>query len=621
MTALLGVLALAFPLEGRAGIFRHGKVQTIEVDLDTGPARDGTVIPGHPIPLTVRIEDSRGNVRETDGVRPRSLWRKLDVQVVGGEWDPERAVVIPDGAGGRDVEALKQGAFSVHVRTPKTKGAKATEGRSLDWRAVHGPPPEEVAAVGVGAVGPDLLDGEWLLPGSRAQLVVKVTDSSGRDYRTEDSPVRIPWHRLQVATDGMAHSGDGRLQAERRRADTPYAVTVAIPDTSVAPVTATWTRDWERIDGPSPDNLTAFSFELEVPRRGPAGGLPPGSITPLLARATTKQGRVFTTVPGAVLSIPSERLQVRANLGTWNPGPRTIGWSSALRRVAGDTYRLDVTYDGAPRFQRSLSLQPDFLAPLEPWFTSGSHAFEEADATGGRDGRTGRPGTDGSAGSRHGMGAGDGVDGQTGAAGTPGPHLRVTAWTTPTLDGAHEVVVYILDGPDGRSVHVVPPDAGPVRIVSRGGAGGSGGRGGTGGAGGVGVGACRSGDGGDGGDGGRGGAGGAGGAGGRIVLRVDHSGTARRFELVSRPGEPGRGGRGGAGGDGGAAGRVITPTVSDGQPVPTCTAGSAGDRGSEGPPGPDGAQGARGPTRVSVDPTAVRTEQNALPPKLREALP
>ena len=611
------------PGVGTAGIFRHGKVADITLTLDTGPARTGEVIPGEPIPLRVQLTDIRGNVRTTDGTRPTGLWRKLDVQVVGGVWEAERARVIPDPPSDRDVDALMDGTFEVHVEATRTRGAKVSVARALDWRAIHGPPPEEIETVGLGAYGSELLDQRWLLPGSAAQLVVQVTDTSGRTYRTEGSPVQLPWRRVQVSTDGLELRGDGRVYAEKRRSATPYAATVSIPETPIEPLTTTWTRDWERIDGPAPGDVTDFSVRLVMPRNSPRGELPPGAVTPVLAEATTREGRVFNTAAGAVLSLPSERLAVRPHLGTWNPGPRTIGWSRDLRTVAADQFRVEVGYAGRPDLQLAFTFRPDMLAPLRRWTTPGAHAFVEDTAQAGGTGPSGRPGRGGmaSAGARDGGRGGDASDGQGGAPGTPGPHLGITAWTTTTLDGRHSVVVYVLDGPHGRDVHVVPPGTGPIRFVSQGGDGGDGGDGGVGGRGGDGVAACKSGNGGDGGDGGRGGAGGAAGRGGRIVLKVDHSGTADRFELVSGPGAAGQGGRGGSGGRPGEAGEVRNPDSTSAAIQPACTVGTAGDHGSDGPPGPPGVAGARGRVRVVVDPLATEREAAALPPTLREALP
>lgn len=606
-----------------AGIFRYRSLTDIDLTLDTGPARPGEVIPGHPIPLTVRLKDNKGNVRTTDGALPNAIWRKLDVQVDGGTFDPSRAVILPEPAGGRSIEQLEQGALSIRVRVEKTPGITGTEHRTLDWRAVHGPPASEVTRLTVRGTGTDLLEQRWLLPGSVVQLTAEVQDDSGRAYRTDTGPVRIPWSRFTVDVDGLQERDNGTFFAERKRLPTPYSATVTLPDAPLDPLTVSYTRDWERVDGPAPEAITRLTAALVVPRGTPDGELPPGSVTPLRVTATTKEGRTFTTDDAAVLSLPADRLVVTPHLGTWSPGPRTIRWSDDLRGVVGKRFRFDVQYESRPDTKLSFVFQPDFLSILAPWSSPGKHRFQENDAPsgqGGRDGVAGRDGT-GTHGAAEGGNGGDGGDGQAGAPGPDGPHVQVTAWSTTTLDGRHPLVVYVIDGPGGRGVHVHNPANGPVRIVSKGGNGGHGGVGGEGGRGGSGGPGCGSGNGGTGGDGGKGGPGGAGGSGGRIVLRVDHSGTASHFDLRSKPGEAGHGGRGGGGGRGGDAGQVVTPRVAEGQVVPSCTMGNSGARGSEGPPGPQGPPGAEGRVRVQVDPGAVSLEAAGLPPKLREALP
>ena len=105
MTAVLFGLWLGIQLPtAEAGIFRHRKVQSVEVTLDTGRARAGEVIPGQPIPITVTLVDDRGNRRTTDGVLPRSVWRKLEVTVDGGRFKPDTAVVVPSPARERSAE-------------------------------------------------------------------------------------------------------------------------------------------------------------------------------------------------------------------------------------------------------------------------------------------------------------------------------------------------------------------------------------------------------------------------------------------------------------------------------------------------------------------------------------
>ncbi|HCH63585.1 MAG: hypothetical protein CL927_13175 [Deltaproteobacteria bacterium] len=621
--SLAALLGLAGPSPATAGIFRHKDVQSIEIFLDAGEARAGEAIPDSEIPLSVRLTDGRGNVRTTTGARPGHIWRKLRVEVDGGSWDPSRAVIIVDPAHARSVEDLKTGALGVQVRSTRTRGARDRETLALDWRAVHGPPPEEISAVRVYAKGKELLDEKWLLPGSVARLHVEIDDLDGRTHSTADTLVRLPWDRIELTVDGLQDRGSGRLFAARTRAETPYRATVAIQDTTLEPVAMAFVRDWERIDGPHPKAIAHLTATVQPSASSPRGTLAPGASTPVTVSATTKEGRTFTTTPGAQLSLPVERLRVRTTFGTWNPNARDIRWSSNLRAIVGHEFAAEFSYQDRPDTAVMVRFLPDLLAPLKPWLTHEPvHLIGDA----GRAGRSGRPGAAGQAaaaadGSARGMQGGEGEAGEAGEAGGRGPTLRITAWTTTTLDRKHPVVVYVLDGPSGRSVHVLRPDDGPLHITSQGGAGGAGGEGGTGGTGGIGSSTCIGGVGGLGGTGGMGGSGGAGGTGGRILLRVDHSGTARAFDLSSEPGESGMGGRGGDGGRAGTGGSGVETTAIVAGETDTCTRGSDGAPGADGTPGRRGAMGTRGSVRVVVDRGAVAVEASALPPRLAEALP
>jgi len=606
-----------------AGIFRHRHVTTVAVRLDTGPARDGEAIPGHPIPLTVTLTDRRGNQRVTEGAKPRLLWRKLQVDVEGGRFDPERAAVVPDPANGRTVQRLQSGRLAVTVTPTKSRSAASSTLHSLDWRAVHGPLASEVKQVSLSAHGAELMDNHWLLPGTEVQVTGLVVDDRGRTYRTDQGPVRIPWARLALTTQGLTDQGSGRLKADRSRNTAPYRIKLGMPEAAVATFHTEWVRDWERIDGPEPKAITTMSMSLEVSQDTPDGELVPGAVTPVLIEATTLEGRTFTTKRGARLALPSSRLVVRPTHGSWSPSPQTIAWSSDLRSMVGKTYDLQVAYVDRPDTRMQAVWQPDFLHPLKPWRTSGDHATVASDALEGSPGRPGEHGSDGvdARSRRRGTDGGDGGDAGSGAAGRPGHSLILTAWTTATLDGRHEVVVYVLDGPDGRSVHTILPGQGRVRVHTQGGAGGHGGHGGHGGDAGHGASACRPGRGGDGGRGGRGGDGGDGGDGGNIQVYVDHPATAHRFELDSLGGPGGEGGTGGNGGEPGRAGSVVTPPHIEGQASPACAEATSGDTGMRGPPGPNGPNGPNGRVDVRIDRFAVQAAKTSLPSELREALP
>jgi len=626
----LGLWLGASLLTAQAGVFRHRHVTSVEVDLETGPARVGEAIPGHPIPLTVTLVDDRGNRRVTEADRPRHLWRKLEVQVEGGHFNPDRAVVVPDPAGTRSRDDLQQANLVVKVTPVRRRSMARTERRSLDWRAVFGPLASEVTHVALVTRGPELMDDHWLLPGSQLQAAGHVTDRQGRTYRTDRGPVRIPWDRLQLTTEGLTQHGHGKLTAQRTRTESPYVAELVLPGAEVATFHTEWVRDWERIDGPKPEAITGLTVAVLTDRDIPDGELPPGAITPVLIEATTQTGRTFTTKRGARLSLPSSRLVVRPTHGRWNPGPQTVSWSDDLRGMVGKTFGLHVAYADRPDTGTHGVWEPDFLHVLRTWRTPGEHVAASPQPYATTAALAGPPGPHGADGvdvrnRRRGRDGGDAGDGADGVAGMAGPELTLTAWSTTTLDGRHSVVLYVLDGPDGRSVHTVLPGQRPVYIETRGGDGAAGGRGGQGGAGGDGASACRPGSGGDGGRGGRGGRGGAGGFGGSVRVFVDHPATARHFEVQSVGGQGGAGGVGGQGGQGGRPGGIIAPlqveAEADGHPASACMEADLGADGMRGAPGPAGPNGQPGRIDVRTDPLAVRSARSALPPRLREATP
>lgn len=593
-TLLVAILTVA-PVH--AGRVSQRAVVAVEATVDAPRALPGTAIPGTALPLTVAVTDRRGRTASLNGPHPLR-WRRFDVSVDGGTWNPATAAIQVAPASNRSVEALKRGAVVATIAHRKT--GRTTELRlDLDWRAVHGPADEEVEQLSLIAHGRGVMDDRWVLPGSEVLVEVLATDTHGRTYSTLDDTVHLPPARVSVDTTGLhaLPSGAFRTDPKPHARHQPYRVRAGLGATTTE---RTWVRDFERIEGPEPQAIDTVSVRLDAPGTMGPRGIVPGSDATFVVEATTTEGRVFSSTPGSELELPASRYSVQATHGHVIATSQRVRWSDDLAQVARSPYALQVLYGGSRHLTATVSSHADLLAPLLKLATPGHHI-----AT-GIEGETGVPGA-------------ESVDGQAGAQGSPGNPIQVEAVAATTLDGRHDVVVYRVHWMGESQVFVVSADHPAVRLVSRGGAGGLGGAGGIGAAGRPGEDGCPPSGGGQGGPGGRGGTGGAGGAGGSVVVRTNTAPVLQRFALDVSGGPGGVGGLGGPGGRGGQPGAPVVDAVSA-DPVPaSCGTAQHGPAGPDGPPGPPGPKGPAGTTDLRVDPT-LTLDSLGMPPWARAAL-
>jgi hypothetical protein len=312
-----------------------------------------------------------------------------------------------------------------------------------------------------------------------------------------------------------------------------------------------------------------------------------------------------------------------------------------------EPYRISVRYRGRSDLVATKEAPADLLGALAKYLLTdrelvfrGEPGLAGASGSSGQDGFEGRGAT-----STYGAG-GRGEDGQPGqrgrdgAPGRPGPAVQLQMTKVAVADRSEWLFLgqVLANGrPEklgsGHSFFLRRLNAGPLQVVSQGGAGGNGGGGGKGGRGGEGGNGWSTGDGGNGGNGGIGGAGGSGGAGGEVQL-VYASGdlleAAAGMSFGGVGGQPGFGGSGGMKGFSGdiGGGRMavgMLDAVSKGlsgqtyQPPPG-TPGQSGYEGQEGPQGMPGRDGLSGNVDVAIQEAIAQRLRSFLPPTAMSCL-
>jgi len=606
--------------------FKSKKLDKFEMAADVGPGLDGAIIPGIRTQLEFRVIDTKGRQVSThDGALKRTT-RRIEIEVQNGRYDPDAGVVVanmPVKGQERSSEVI------VTARYAKRPDLDIHHTLPIDWRAILGPDPNEVTSISMKPTSHELV-GDWLLPGAKLKLVVRVEDLHGRAYTTAGGPLTLPWNRLGVEARGMAGNNANWTAAIRDVPDNQFEAEIAYLETEFS-TSGSWRADFQRLHGPEPDDVATLNWSLQQPEDSPDGKAPLGAQLAVQVEVTTQEGRIFLLRDGGKMALKSRRLEGVPTRAKWVPERGLLEVDGEI--AAGQRFGLELRYQGRDDLGGTVTMTPDYFGsiPDKYWAAGAGHAGSGYNGSSGRDGADGYSGVDGrdagndtshaEAGS-HGQ---DGVNGGRGQDGDDGPRIRVYASVAHTLDRSDMAVVYRIVGEGGSSFLLVKKwSDDPIRVLSRGGAGGRGGNGGDGGHGGGGGGGCLSGDGGDGGDGADGGTGGQGGDGGSVQLIASNATLFDHFRLVAPGGRGGARGRGGSAGSGGSSPSATTPSTEyddEGKAIegPSCNGGRDGQRARDGRGGHDGYGGSSGQTDRQVR-GGVKREIGVLPPELARSL-
>ncbi|MBM3555913.1 MAG: hypothetical protein FJX47_10210 [Alphaproteobacteria bacterium] len=580
LTVILGALASACALKPTA----------MTVEVVQADAHD-RVRPGATVDLKIEVRDEDGVVHKAGA--PMLPAKDLVVTAKNADFDPAKMqlTLSPDfdrvGLGG---------TYEVTVALREHPAFAVTKTYKADWAVIRGPEPGDVASFSAEIEG--VRQGETLIPGRAYNLLVKLTDGTGREFTNAGGMRTIPGARLEFTVANMAVEQNGRIvrpfREKARVSGNEFAVEVGYKGRATGTQKLAYPVDFATVEGPEPRDVASIQI---------IGGLSgqarfaPGENSRLDVMVTDTKGRRFATAQAqGVYELPRARLAVRRadNLAI-DQGTGAVRFNDDYRSLVGKTFGIEIAYVGRQDAAAVFQAPPDFVKAL-PFMTANDL---------GAQGEAGRGGNDGSAGASSGSGrGGSGRDGARGGTGTRGPNIRVMAQEVRAMDGQTRLALIEVRVTGQEPKYYLRRQGGqPLKVVSvggRGGKGGGGGQGGNGGDGGFTTGSNPR-SGGDGGDGGSGGEGGRGGDGGAIEALISTPDLERVFVLDSQGGPGGDGGSPGFGGRGGSGGtgmqRIQMGTTSFNMPV----FGSAGGPGSMGSNGPRGDVGNPGQTGIKVD--------------------